>query len=75
MAIYAVYNQDFTIFDVYTNKTTAFESMVANKETTLELRTYRHLTATQLKSLSYAEAISVEMTLRNASETNSKEQK
>lgn len=72
MAKHAIYKTDYTLVGVFTNKVLAVETM-DNTPDALETRTYRHLTETQIKNLSYAEAIGMELTLRSNA-TDKKEQ-
>jgi hypothetical protein len=60
---YAVYNNKSQLVEIFTNKLTAVESIVSASE--WEVRTYKYLTAQQIKSLSYVEAISTELKLRS----------
>lgn len=61
--IYALYDSNSELVDVFSNKLTAVESMTGLISS--EVRTYAHLTATQVKALCYAEAISMELTFRS----------
>jgi hypothetical protein len=61
--IYALYDSNNELVDVFSNKLTAVESMTGLISS--EVRTYAYLTATQVKSLRYAEAISMELTFRS----------
>lgn len=61
--VYALYDSNNELVEVFTNKLTAVESM--SGLTSSEVRTYAYLTATQVKSLGYAEAIGMELTFRS----------
>jgi hypothetical protein len=61
--VYALYDSNNELVDVFSNKLTAVESMTGLISS--EVRTYAYLTATQVKSLCYAEAIGMELTFRS----------
>lgn len=61
--IYALYDSNNELVDVFSNKLTAVESMTGLISS--EVRTYAYLTSTQVKALRYAEAISMELTFRS----------
>ncbi len=55
MPVYALYNnKDLTVASVYTNKAKAQEAHKAEYDQ--GLKTYKHLTKTQVEKLSYTEA-------------------
>jgi hypothetical protein len=65
MTNYAIYdtNEDNPILvDVLTNLNKALELL--NNQSSAELRVYRSLTETQIKTLCYSEAVSVESKIR-----------
>lgn len=61
--IYALYNDNYELVEVFSNKMNAVESMYGLGSA--EVRTYAHLTANQVKALCYAEAVSMELTFRS----------
>ena len=66
MTNYAIYdtNQDNPILvDVLTNLNKALELL--NEQSSAEMRVYRSLTETQIKTLCYSEAVSAEIKVRS----------
>jgi hypothetical protein len=62
-AIYDTNTDNITLIDVMTNLNKALEFL--NEQTSAELRVFRSITETQIKSLCYSEAIAMETTIRS----------
>ena len=59
---YAIYNPENELVGVYTNKAHAVDFI--GEVGRWEMRTYKYLTAQQIKSLGYIQAVSMELTMR-----------
>lgn len=63
MTTYATYElSTYNLISVFTNKTEALASSVKQPQ---EFRTFKYLTKSQVESLSYAEAVSMELVFRS----------